>query len=68
MNKKTIKTVERQLLKTMMEDEKELKLLLETETDGVPDRQLDGLVVKIEQLLVRIMVNQNKLMLLQDMQ
>ena len=66
MNKKTIKTVERQLLKTMMADEKELKLLLETETDGVPDRQLDGLVVKIEQLLGRIMVNQNKLMLLQD--
>ena len=68
MNKKTIKTVERRLLKTMMADEKELKLLLETETDGVPDRQLDGLVVKIEQLLGRIMVNQNKLMLLQDMQ
>ena len=66
MNKKTIKTVERRLLKTMMADEKELKLLLETETDGVPDRQLDGLVVKIEQLLGRIMVNQNKLMLLQD--
>ena len=63
MNKKTIKTVERRLLKTMMADEKELKLLLETETDGVPDRQLDGLVVKIEQLLGRIMVNQNKLML-----
>ena len=67
MNKKTIKTVERRLLKTMMADEKELKLLLETETDGVPDRQLDGLVVKIEQLLGRIMVNQNKLMLLQDL-
>ena len=66
MNNKIIKTVERRLLKTMMEDEKELKLLLETETDGVPDRQLDGLVVKIEQLLGRIMVNQNKLMLLQD--
>ena len=66
MNKKTIKTVERQLLKTMMADEKEMKLLLETETDGVPERQLDGLVVKIEQLLGRIMVNQNKLMLLQD--
>ena len=67
MNKKTIKTVERRLLKTMMADEKELKLLLETETDGVPERQLDGLVVKIEQLLGRIMVNQNKLMLLQDL-
>ena len=66
MNKKTINTVERRLLKTMMADENELKLLLETETDGVPERQLDGLVVKIEQLLGRIMVNQNKLMLLQD--
>ena len=50
----------------MREDEIQLKLLLETETDGIPDEKLDGLVVKIEQLLGRIMVNQNKLMLLQD--
>ena len=50
-----------------MVEEKELRALLETETNGVPDRQLDGLMVKIEQLLVRIMVNQNKLMLLQDL-
>ena len=66
MNKRTIKTVEKRILKTMMEDEKELRILLETETNGVPERQLDGLMVKIEQLLGRIMVNQNKLMLLQD--
>ena len=66
MNKRTIKTVERRLLKTMMEDERQLRLLLETETNGVPDRQLDGLMVKIEQLLGRIMIHQNKLMLLQD--
>ena len=66
MNKKTIKSVERRILKTMMADEKELRMLLETETNGVPDRQLDGLMVKIEQFLGRIMVNQNKLMLLQD--
>ena len=66
MNKRTIKSVERRLLQIMMADEKELRLMLETETDGVPDRQLDGLMVKIEQLLGRIMVNQNKLMLLQD--
>ena len=66
MNKKTIKSVERRILKSMREDEIQLKLLLGTETDGVPDRQLDGLMVKIEQLLGRIMVNQNKLMLLQD--
>jgi len=67
MNKRTIKSVERRLLQIMMADEKELRLMLETETDGVPDRQLDGLMVKIEQLLGRIMVNQNKLMLLQDL-
>ena len=67
MNNKTIKSVERRLLKRMMEDEKELRVLLDTETDGVPEQQLDGLMVKIEQLLGRIMVNQNKLMLLQDM-
>jgi len=66
MNKKMIKSVEKRILKTMMEDEKQLRELLETETNGVPERQLDGLMVKIEQLLGRIMVNQNKLMLLQD--
>ena len=67
MNNKTIKSVERRMLKTMMADEKELRVVLETETNGVPERQLDGLMVKIEQLLGRIMVNQNKLMLLQDL-
>jgi len=67
MNKRTIKAVERRMLKTMMGDEKELRVLLETETNGVPERQLDGLMVKIEQLLGRIMVNQNKLMLLQEL-
>ena len=66
MNKRTIKSVEQRILKTMMEDEKNLRRLLETETNGVPERQLDGLMVKIEQLLGRIMVNQNKLLLLQD--
>jgi len=66
MNKKTIKSVERRILKSMREDEIQLKLLLGTETDGVPERQLDGLMIKIEQFLGRIMVNQNKLMLLQD--
>ena len=67
MNKRTVKTIERRLLKSMREDEIQLKLLLGTETDGVPDRQLDGLMVKIEQLLGRIMITQNKLMLLQDL-
>ena len=66
MNKRTVKTVERRLLKSMREDEIQLKMLLGTETDGVPERQLDGLMIKIEQLLGRIMVNQKKLMLLQD--
>ena len=66
MNNKTIKFVEKRMLKSMMEDEKKLRELLEMETNGVPDEQLDGLMVKIEQLLGRIMVNQNKLMLLQD--
>tara|TARA_R110002124_G_scaffold280966_1_gene454900 strand:+ start:476 stop:643 length:168 start_codon:yes stop_codon:yes gene_type:complete len=51
----------------MMADEKEVRALLGTETNGVPERQLDGLMVKIEQLLGRIMVSQNKLMLLQDL-
>ena len=68
MNNKTIKAVERRLLKKMLEDEKELNRLLETETNGIPDQHLDGLMVKIEQLLGRIMVNQNKIMLLQDIE
>ena len=66
MNNKTIKAVEKRILKTMMEDEKKLRDLLSTETNGVPDQQLDGLMIKIEQLLGRIMVNQNKIMLLQS--
>jgi hypothetical protein len=66
MNKKTIEAVNRRILKTMMADEKSLRTLLETETDGVPERQLDGLMIRIEQQLGRIMVNQNKLILLQD--
>jgi hypothetical protein len=51
----------------MMEDEKQLKLLLATETINVPDRQLDGLFVRIEQLLSRISNGQNKIILLQDL-
>ena len=66
MNKKTVKAVSRRILKTMMADEKSLKVLLDTETDDVPEQQLDGLMIKIEQQLGRIMVNQNKIMLLQD--
>ena len=67
MNKKIIKTVTNRILRTMMVEEKELRLLLSTETNGVPDRQLDGLFIKIEQLLARISNNQNKIILLQDL-
>ena len=67
MNNKIIKTVTNRILRTMRVEEKELRALLETETNGVPDRQLDGLFVKIEQLLARISNNQNKIMLLQDL-
>ena len=67
MNKKIIKTVTNRILRTMMVEEKELRALLETETNGIPDRQLDGLFVKIEQLLARISNNQNKIILLQDL-
>ena len=31
-----------------MVDEKELRVFLETETEGVPDRQLDGLFISLE--------------------
>ena len=66
MNKETIKAVSRKILQTMKEDEDLLKVLLATETNGVPEKQLEGLVIKIEQQLGRVMANQNKLMLLQD--
>ena len=67
MNKRTIKSVERRILKTMMEDEKDLKRMLETETEGISDRQLDGLFIRIEQILGRLTNNQNKIMLIQDL-
>ena len=67
MNNKIIKSVTNRILRTMMVEEKELRLLLSTGTNGVPDRQLDGLFIKIEQLLGRISTNQNKIILLQDL-
>ena len=67
MNNKTIKSVTNRILRNMMVEEKELRVLLSTETNGVPDQQLDGLFVKIEQLLSRISNNQNKIILLQDL-
>ena len=66
MNKETVKAVSRRILQTMKADEDLLRELLATETNGVPERQIDGLIIKIEQQLGRVMVNQNKLMLLQD--
>ena len=66
MNKETVKAVSRRILLTMKADEDLLKVLLATETNGVPEKQLGGLIIKIEQQLNRVMTNQNKLMLLQD--
>ena len=66
MNKETVKAVSRRILQTMKADEELLKILLATETNGVPEKQLGGLIIKIEQQLGRVMANQNKLMLLQD--
>ena len=68
MNKETIKFVEKQILRTMMKDEKALRELLAVETEGTSYTQLDGLIVKIEQLLNRLANNQNKLMLLQEIE
>ena len=66
MNKKLAKDVEKHILESMMKDEKALKELLKVETDEIPYEQLDGLMVRIEQLLGRISNNQNKIMLLQE--
>ena len=66
MNKKIVKNVEKHILEAMMKDEKALQELLKVEIDGIPYEQLDGLMVKIEQLLGRISTNQNKIMLLQE--
>ena len=51
MNKETIKAVSRKILQTMKADEDLLRELLATETNGVPERQIDGLITKIEQQL-----------------
>ena len=49
-----------------MKDEKALRELLAVETGETPYAQLDGLMIKIEQLLGRVVSNQNKIMLLQE--
>ena len=49
-----------------MATENDLKKLLTAETNNVPDNQLGGLITRIEQLLGKIVLDQNKLILLQD--
>ena len=66
MNKKTIKAVERRILTRMMATEFDLKKLLNAQTNDVPDNQISGLITRIEQLLGKIVLDQNKLILLQD--
>ena len=67
MNKRTVKNVERRILRSMMKDEKMLRELLDVETDKTPYAQLDGLMIRIEQLLGKVVNNQNKIMLLQEL-
>ena len=50
----------------MMAAETELKQYLKADTAGVPDRQLDGLMVRIEELCGKITADQNRLMFLQE--
>jgi len=66
MNKRTVKDVERRILRSMIKDEKTLRELLDVKTNGTPYAQLDGLMIRIEQLLGKVVNNQNKLMLLQE--
>ena len=66
MKQKLIELTEKRILREMYEDEKELKSMLSMETSDVPEAQLDGLLVKIQQLLGKVATNQNKIILLQD--
>ena len=67
MNKRTVKDVERRILRSMMKDEKALRELLAVDTGETPYAQLDGLMIKIEQLLGKVVNSQNKIMLLQEL-
>ena len=67
MNKRTVKDVERRILRSMMRDEKALRELLDIATGETPYAQLDGLMIKIEQLLGKVVNSQNKIMLLQEL-
>ena len=66
MKQKLIELTEKRILREMYEDERELKSMLSMETADVPEEQLDGLLVKIQQLLGKVATNQNKIILLQD--
>ena len=66
MKQKLIELTEKRILREMYEDERELKSMLSMETADVPEAQLDGLLVKIQQLLGKVATNQNKIILLQD--
>ena len=66
MKQKLIELTEKRILREMYEDEKALKNMLSMETTDVPEEQLDGLLVKIQQLLGKVATNQNKIILLQD--
>ena len=66
MKQKLIELTEKRILREMYEDEKELKSMLSMETSDVPETQLDGLLVKIQQLLGKVATNQGKIILLQD--
>jgi len=66
MKQKLIELTEKRILREMYEDEKALKNMLNMETADVPEEQLDGLLVKIQQLLGKVATNQNKIILLQD--
>tara|TARA_R100000664_G_C2702644_1_gene102418 strand:+ start:317 stop:532 length:216 start_codon:yes stop_codon:yes gene_type:complete len=68
MNKKITSAVHKRIILSMWEDEKKLKDLLNAETNGVPDEQLDGLMVKIEQLLGKVTLQAGKIMLLQTLE
>jgi hypothetical protein len=66
MKQKLIELTEKRILREMYEDERELKSMLSMETADVPEAQLDGLLVKIQQLLGKVATNQGKIILLQD--
>jgi len=66
MKQKIIDLVEKKILAEMYVDEKNLKTMLDIETGDVPAEQLDALLVRIQQLLGKVAINQDKIILLQD--